>query len=122
MPAWRFGRFDRRRRFAAWLHRIAANRSIDAVRQRERRNELELRLQDEPEVSSDQALPPRLLAALDALDPAERAIVVLRHLLDYRSAEIGSMLDMPAGTVRRRLAGAIERMRTEVDRGEETRR
>jgi RNA polymerase sigma factor (sigma-70 family) len=57
------GRFDRRRRFGAWLHRIAANRSIDAVRKRQRREELERRLKDEPGTCPEPALPPELLAS-----------------------------------------------------------
>jgi RNA polymerase sigma-70 factor (ECF subfamily) len=51
------------------------------------------------------------MRALAALDPDQRALIVLRHLLGYRSSELARMLDLPPGTVRTRLARALERLR-----------
>jgi RNA polymerase sigma-70 factor, ECF subfamily len=108
--------FDRRRPLRPWLHRIVVNRSLDWLRARARRPELSVELAspaagglaapDEPEVLSDE-----MMRALAALEPEQRALIVMRHLLGYRSSELGRMLGMPAGTVRTRLARALARVR-----------
>jgi RNA polymerase sigma-70 factor (ECF subfamily) len=59
-----------------------------------------------------------LMAALGALDPDQRALVVLRHVLGYRSSELAGMLGMPAATVRTRLARALHQLRSLLE-GEE---
>jgi RNA polymerase sigma-70 factor (ECF subfamily) len=111
----RIDRFDRRRPFGPWLHRIVVNRSIDWVRARKRRGEVSadavaeardpVPLPDVPELPDD------LVAALGTLDPEDRAVVVLRHLFDYDSHEIARMLGVPPATVRTRLRRALQRMR-----------
>jgi RNA polymerase sigma-70 factor (ECF subfamily) len=57
-----------------------------------------------------------LLEGLRQLDPAMRAVLVLRDLqnLDYR--EIGEVLDIPAGTVKSRLFRARAALRAEAER------
>jgi RNA polymerase sigma-70 factor, ECF subfamily len=109
--------FDRRRPFRPWLHRIVVNRSLDWLRARSRRPEVSAELAgplaDEP--ARDDRLSAELLAALAALDPADRALVVLRHLLGYRSSELARILDLPPGTVRTRLHRALERLRTQLE-------
>lgn len=108
-------RFDPRRSFGSWLHRIVTNRAIDHVRERERRAALVERAADRDPVGAPAGLPPALTQALDRLDAEDRAIVVLRHLFDYRSREIGKILGLPAGTVRRRLADALAELRAELE-------
>ncbi len=110
-------RFDRRRAFGPWLHRIATNRAIDAARASGRRNELLERVRRESvdAPGPEPGLSPALAAALGHLPVEDRAIVVLRHLFDYRSEEIGRMLGMPAGTVRRRLGAALAELRAELE-------
>jgi RNA polymerase sigma-70 factor, ECF subfamily len=109
-------RFDRRRPFRPWLHRIVVNRSLDWVRARDRRAEVSAGLGDAvaPEPGG-QAVSGDLAAALATLDPDERALVVLRHLLGYRATELAGMLDVPAATVRTRLARALARLRVMLD-------
>jgi RNA polymerase sigma-70 factor, ECF subfamily len=111
----RIDRFDRRRPLGPWLHRIVVNRSIDWVRARRRRGEVSVDAISEardalpaPEVPG---LPDDLLAALGTLDPEDRAVVVLRHLFDYDSQEIGRMLGVPPATVRTRLRRSLARLR-----------
>ena len=113
--------FDVRRRLAPWLHRIVANRSIDWVRTRRRQHELARRVAEAIGQREDlgAGLPAPLAEALDALAELDRAIVVLRHLFEYRSSEIGKLLDLPAGTVRRRLQEALAQLKDEL--GKETR-
>lgn len=111
-------RFDRRRRFGPWLHRIVTNRAIDALRERDRRGRLiadAYQVASAAEVAGAPELSPELAAALDRLSATDRAIVVLRHLFDYRSHEIAAMLRMPAGTVRRRLAAGLADLRSELE-------
>jgi RNA polymerase sigma-70 factor (ECF subfamily) len=107
-------RFDRRRPFKPWLHRIVVNRSLDLLRARTRRQEVSVEVTgpvaDAP-VQAPDVLSDELMRALAELAPDERALVVMRHLLGYRSPELGRMLGMPAATVRTRLARAIARLR-----------
>jgi RNA polymerase sigma-70 factor (ECF subfamily) len=111
-------RFDRGRPFRPWLHRIVANRSIDWVRARTRRSEVSAEAADgeaAPPQEHARELPDELMAALAALDPGDRALIVLRHLLDYKASELARMLDMPAATVRTRLARALARVRAQLE-------
>ena len=52
-----------------------------------------------------------ILAALEQLSPAQRAAVVMRYYFDWNDAEVARRLDIPAGTVRRRLHDARRRLR-----------
>lgn len=104
-------RFDRRRPFAPWLHRIVVNRAIDWARRESLR-----RAVGEPTARDD--APPSvgpvgedLMEALAQLPPEQRAVVVLRHLLDYTPGEIAGMLELPRGTVNSRLRRALDRLR-----------
>ncbi|HZC13272.1 MAG TPA: RNA polymerase sigma factor [Thermoleophilaceae bacterium] len=111
-----FDRFDRRRPFRPWLHRIVINRSLDWVRARERRAEVSAEHGDAAAAEEDvPAVSRDLAAALAALDPDDRALVVLRHLLGYRSTELARMLGVPAATVRTRVARALARLRAMLD-------
>ena len=106
-------RFDRRRPFGPWLHRIVVNRAIDASRSRSLRREVELnesRVETEVHEPVDRAV----LEALGRLPPEQRAVVVLRHLLGYTPGEIARMLDLPRGTVNSRLRRGLDAMRAEL--------
>jgi RNA polymerase sigma-70 factor, ECF subfamily len=109
-------RFDRRRPFRPWLHRIVVNRSLDWVRARDRRAEVSSELAPAAgEASSGAERSEDLMAALAGLDPDDRALVVLRHVLGYRSSELAGVLDVPAATVRTRLARALQRLRSQLE-------
>lgn len=108
--------FDARRPFEPWLHRIVVNRSLDLLRERGRRGEVAEAAEQQPAPETvDHALGGDLAGALAALDPDSRAIVVLRHLLDLSSNEIGAALDLPPATVRTRLRRALDRLRTSLE-------
>ncbi|MGH2918317.1 MAG: RNA polymerase sigma factor [Solirubrobacteraceae bacterium] len=103
-------RFDRRRPLGPWLHRIAVNRAIDYARARALRREVG---SDALDVSAPEPVPAHpfggeLLDALAALDPDQRAVVVLRHLLEYTPGEIATLLEIPRGTVNSRLRRALD--------------
>ena len=107
-------RFDRRRPFGPWLHRIVVNRAIDAARARSLRRETEL-AQDAAGPEEEHDPPDRaLLEALARLPPDQRAVIVLRHLLDYTPGEIAGALDLPRGTVNSRLRRGLDAIRDEL--------
>jgi RNA polymerase sigma-70 factor (ECF subfamily) len=102
-------RFDRRRPLAPWLHRIVVNRAIDFARARALRPETTVEALPEPPARpTAPELGDELIAALAALGPEHRAVVVLRHLLGYTPGEIAAMLDLPRGTVNSRLRRALD--------------
>jgi RNA polymerase sigma-70 factor, ECF subfamily len=100
-------RFDRRRPFGPWLHRIVVNRAIDWTRARRLRAEVELADApgaDTPEHGEAEGL----AAAIAELPPEQRAVIVLRHLLDYTPGEIAELLELPRGTVNSRLRRGLD--------------
>jgi RNA polymerase sigma-70 factor, ECF subfamily len=105
-------RFDRRRPFGAWLHRIVVNRSIDWARARALRREsgpapLEaLAAADRPANAHAETL----ADALAGLSPEHRAVIVLRHLLEYTPREIAELLGLPRGTVNSRLRRGLDEL------------
>ncbi|HZG35496.1 MAG TPA: RNA polymerase sigma factor [Gaiellaceae bacterium] len=106
-------RFDRRRPFGPWLHRIVVNRAVDWARARQLRAEAELGdAVAAPEARAE--LDRSLLAALAALPPDHRAVIVLRHLLGYTPGEIGELLALPRGTVNSRLRRGLDSLREQV--------
>lgn len=108
-------RFDRRRPFAPWLHRIVVNRAIDWTRARSLRREVAATdaLLDSTRFDAgaemDEA-PAELTPLLATLSAEHRAVVVLRYLLDYTPGEIARMLELPRGTVNSRLRRALDRL------------
>jgi RNA polymerase sigma-70 factor, ECF subfamily len=106
-------RFDRRRPFGPWLHRIVVNRAIDWARARRLRAETELgevQAAPEPPPSGEQGLD----QAIRRLSPEHRAVIVLRYLLEYTPGEIASLLDVPRGTVNSRLRRGLDALKAEL--------
>ena len=104
-------RFDRRRPFGPWLHRIVVNRAIDAARSRALRREVDAAAAGEP--AAEAPSPPlsdELTAALAQLGPDQRAVVALRYLLEYKPGEIAALLELPRGTVNSRMRRALDRL------------
>jgi RNA polymerase sigma-70 factor (ECF subfamily) len=102
-------RFDRRRPFGPWLHRIVVNRAIDWTRARKLRSEVELGdyLPAAPAPDRDGSA----LAQIADLPAEHRAVVVLRYILEYTPGEIAELLDLPRGTVNSRLRRGLDRMK-----------
>jgi RNA polymerase sigma-70 factor (ECF subfamily) len=108
-------RFDRRRPFGPWLHRIVMNRAIDWSRARALRREVDEPIEPEAPPEPAAGWSEEVVAALAALDPDQRAAVVLRHLLEYTPGEIADLLDVPRGTVNSRLRRALDRLAVELE-------
>lgn len=108
-------RFDRRRPFAPWLHRIVVNRALDWARREA------LRRRVDGAESVFESLPPpeevggEMMTALKELPAEQRAVVVLRHLLEYTPGEIAAMLELPRGTVNSRLRRGLDRLRATAE-------
>ncbi len=106
-------RFDRRRPFGPWMHRIVVNRAIDVARARALRRELAADAADALEAPPDERPAPfsdELMTALQELGPEQRAVVALRYLLDFTPGEIARALELPRGTVNSRLRRALDRL------------
>jgi RNA polymerase sigma-70 factor (ECF subfamily) len=114
------GRFDRRRPFGPWLHRIVVNRAIDWSRARALRRETgdaPLGVVAAPP-PPDAPHAPALAEALGALSPEHRAVIVLRHLLHYTPGEIAELLDLPRGTVNSRLRRGLDVLARRLEEAE----
>ncbi len=109
-------RFDRRRPFGPWLHRIVVNRAIDWARARTLRAETGGQALDRavaPDSGAD--LSDRVLAGIRDLPPDQRAVIVLRYVLEYTPGEIGDLLDLPRGTVNSRLRRALDALAADLE-------
>src|SRR6476469_9711477 len=73
-------RFDRRRPFGPWLHRIVVNRAIDWTRARKLRGEVELG--DHYASPAEPELADGALGWIAELPPEHRAVVALRYVLE----------------------------------------
>ena len=133
LRAWRRrDTFDGSSAFRAWLYRIATNVCLDAIRRANRRPKARTLsslgevpwLQPFPdhlldEVAPREAEPDALavrretielayLAAIQLLPPRQRAVLILRDVLDFSAAETASQLDMSVAAVN----SALQRART----------
>ena len=106
-------RFDRRRPFGPWLHRIVVNRAIDWARARSLRGEVELTTEPAA-VAAANGFDRALVESIRLLPPDQRAVVVLRHVLGYTPGEIARLLEVPRGTVNSRLRRGLDAMRGRV--------
>jgi RNA polymerase sigma factor (sigma-70 family) len=121
------GRFRRGAPLKPWLLRIVANEARNRRRAAGRREALALRVaaQDRPgdAVPSPEAAllegesRARLLAAIERLSDDHRDAVACRYLLELSEDETAAALGIRRGTVKSRVARALERLRAEL--GEE---
>jgi RNA polymerase sigma-70 factor (sigma-E family) len=103
----------------AYSRRILTNVVIDRMRSRARRpRETELvGVTEPPDPRAGDALVaaeirPALLAALDALTPTQRAVVVLRYFDDRSEAEVAELLGVSVGTVKATASRSMAQLRT----------
>lgn len=119
----RLDRFDRRRPFGPWVHRIAVNRAIDWTRARALRAEsgpapLEsLPARSDPG-SGDDPREQGLAEAIGALSAEHRAVIAMRYVLEMSPGEIAAELGLPRGTVNSRLRRALDRLESTLQSGE----
>ncbi len=104
-----------------WLRRVAVHRSIDRIRQRERRPEVAMDSADLPEIAFDGApgdpLLSRQLRQLVASLPATpRAVIALRYQEDMTPEEIAAAMKMPVATVKSNLRRTLQLLREKMTR------
>jgi len=118
------GRFHRGAPLRPWLLQIVANEARNRRKAAARRAELALRVAgDRPEgetapsaemaalIAEERAT---LLAALRDLREDDRRVVACRYFLDLSEAEMATVLGIPRGTVKSRLARALGRLRARL--------
>jgi RNA polymerase sigma-70 factor, ECF subfamily len=102
-------------RLRPWLMSVAANEARQIARSRRRRTVRELVVADPSRPRDvDHAALIDLSDALARLDPRDRAIVGMRFVGGFDSAEIGREMGMTASNVRVRLHRLLERLRKDL--------
>jgi RNA polymerase sigma-70 factor, ECF subfamily len=105
-------------RFDAWLHRLLMNACLDLARRRRRRPiEVDLLPTDviaTRDVARDVANRDMVDAALQRLEPAHRAVVVMHFFLGMPLSEVAAILSIPLGTAKSRLHYSLAAMRATV--------
>ena len=98
--------------FRAWAYRIASREAFRLLRKSRRYVEPieELISLEEP---SDPWQRERLLASLEQLSPASRAVVTLHYLEEMPLGDVAAVLDLPLGTVKSRLSYGLAQLRKE---------
>ncbi len=120
-------RFDTRRPFAPWFHRVVATTALKMLAARHREVSLDGREQmfeaDEPADLAQPDAAARLAAledqaairaALTALPAKQRAAVVLKYFAELDEAEIAAALAIPRGTVKSRVFNGLARLRLKL--------
>ena len=123
------GKFDERASFGTWLYRIAVNCSLDFVRSRKRRAEI----QPDPESGEDPIggatasgpgpdrlalsteLRGRVAEAMNELSAAERSAFVLRHFEGMRIDEVGRVLGCQPGAAKHSVFRAVQKLRRALE-------
>jgi RNA polymerase sigma-70 factor, ECF subfamily len=110
LKAWRsINRFQGRSSFYTWLYRITINVTIDSLRRRRLRSEVELddtipSFLPSPGLNCERAeIREQVQAAIAQLTPEQRAVIVLKEIEDLRCQEIAEILNLSVGTVLSRL-------------------
>ncbi len=102
--------------FSTWLHRIAVNAALDAVRRRPPASQAPIEgagvsldpLADQAERVEARE---RIHHAIAALPLEQRVVVTLRDVQGWSYEEIAVIVEIPVGTVRSRLARGREALR-----------
>ncbi|MNN18155.1 RNA polymerase sigma factor SigY [compost metagenome] len=108
-------RYDGTSAFSSWLMTIATRLFIDLTRRRKREkqwlvqdsnaNRLKWHFEANQEEWTD------LLELLSRLSPEHRIAILLKHYYGYGYDEIGKMLNIPAGTIKSRVAYGLRELR-----------
>jgi len=106
--------YDPKYRFFSWIYRITVNESLNTLKRRKPAVTLDDNLGIRaPGAAADSAAEDddRVGRALMGLKPDDRAVVVLKHFVNFTYEEIADVLGIPVQTVKSRLFTARERLR-----------
>ena len=92
-----------------WVYRVGLNWARSWLRRR--RRERDRPIVFGPLVAQQVPVDPSLIAALRELSVEQRSVVVLRYYLDWSVGETAAALDIAPGTVKSRLARALDQLR-----------
>jgi RNA polymerase sigma-70 factor, ECF subfamily len=101
-------------RFSTWLHRIAVNSALQALRKAETRNRREAPLPEAIPVhpsEKDTLLGDLLERAMDRLPEGMRQVLILHDVEGYTHEEIAELLGVTSGTSKSQLFKARGKMR-----------
>lgn len=105
--------------FGTWLHRLAVNVVVDALRAKRRWRERFTEEQPErqsPAPARDPARALDLERGIALLPPRARAVFVLHDIEGYKHREIARLLDLSVGGSKAHLHRARRRLREELER------
>jgi RNA polymerase sigma-70 factor (ECF subfamily) len=123
-------RFESRAGFGTWLHRIAANCSLDFLRKRKRQDQhvdpVELEAEEPMSTLSSHAPPPddqvfhlevqqKIEAVMGQLTPMERTAFVLRHFEGRSIEEIGRALGTGPSATKQSIFRAVQKLRRSLE-------
>lgn len=105
--------------FRAWAFRLASRRAFRYLKREARWK----RLETDPELISSlpapeplpEGLEPGLLALIEQVSPASRAVLLLHYQQDLSIEETALVLDIPVGTAKSRLAYGVSVLRKLVN-------
>ncbi len=101
-------------RFSTWLHRIAVNSALQALRKSETRSRKEQPMPENIPVDApngDALLQQQLEVALGRLPEGMREVLILHDVEGYTHEEIGNLLGVTSGTSKSQLFKARAKMR-----------
>lgn len=114
----KLGSLKQPERLRPWLVSVAVNQAKDLLRKRKRNAEVELLANAatvsggrDPATGIDSL---DLLAAMDRLDPDDRALIAMRYVAGFDSTELGAAVGLSAPGTRARLARILGRLREEL--------
>jgi RNA polymerase sigma-70 factor (ECF subfamily) len=113
--------FDNSRPFAPWFLRTVVNIALKVAAGKRDLSldahtemsglEIQAPAQDVVDILEAAETRQEIVTALYKLSPDQRAAIVMKYFLDLSDADVATKLDVPAGTIRRRLHDARKRLR-----------
>ena len=101
--------------FGTWAHRIAVNRTLNALRKIRRIAKLEIEIEDDSAMTENEAdrtfMAESIEQAMAKLSPGARAVFVLHDVEGYTHGEIGEELGITAGGSKSQLFKARAKLR-----------
>ena len=113
-------------KFSVWLYRIVSNTCLDFLRERKRRAEVSLQIEDDEgeqetmQIPDESLSPERLFErkltreavrrGLESLPEDQRRILLLREIQGLSYEEIAEVLDLESGTVKSRIFRARRKL------------
>ncbi|HKY54992.1 MAG TPA: sigma-70 family RNA polymerase sigma factor [Anaerolineales bacterium] len=120
---------DERRPFAPWFFRIVVNDALKLARKQKHSVSLDEMdettshlaqwladpaLQPEPALEEKQ-IRENILQAIQSLPPEQRAVIVMRYVLDLSEADMSTKMDRPLSSIKWWLRDARKRLRSLLD-------